>query len=252
MSLKLPVLFRGIFFFTFFINLSVQGFSQSYPKWFSNQSDLNCKTTVVGYAHPSFFPDSSASQAIKNGFEIFARQKYTHISGGQAFWSTEIGSFWMGSDYQEQFDTSYVNIAKSHLNPLDTLFTKKMTVVLLGNSDCSIDENLKFRVRFQNTVPPKWIESPPKDDNYFYAVGVSPEYYYEISSWKEAEKLARRNLARSIYIEIKSLQKKSQQFQEITDEKLEMDLYNIQVVARWRDVIEKIFYVLIRKPKILN
>jgi hypothetical protein len=124
-----------------------------------------------------------------------------------------------------------------------------MTVVLLGNSDFPIDENLKLRSQFQNTIPPKWTESPPNDENYFYAVGISPEYYYEISSWKEAEKLARRNLARSVYIEIKSLQKGARQFQEITNENLEMDLHNIQVVSRWRDIEEKLFYVLIKMPK---
>ena len=62
--------------------------------------------------------------------------------------------------------------------------------------------------------------------------------------------MARRNIARSLLIEIKALEKSTaREGQQIRGEEVAVTLRNLQVVARWRDVGKQIFYVLVRMPK---
>lgn len=222
---------------------------QIYTKWFIAPERVPCENITVGYADPSYIPDSAAARAVLNGYEAFARQTYTHISGGQAFWSTEGGVYWMGANFQERFDSSYVQMAQKLLTPVDTLFTKGLVAVLLSTSDCSLDSTFRSRISIRGESPPPWIESVPQDDAYLYATGVAPLYFHEISSWIEAEQLARRNLARAVYTEIKSLQKMSSAGQEIRHEALTVSLHQVRVVRRWLDFKNKICYVLVKTHK---
>ena len=220
--------------------------AQVYPKWFLFQGEVSYGKTVVGYANPSFYADSSVSQAILNGCETYAKQMSLKMSGGQTFWSTELGTIWMSANFKEQFDSSAIALAKAQLQPVDTLFSGRLTVVLLGNSDGSGDQSITRKVSIQNLPTPQWTESPPTDNVYHYAVGIAPEYYYEKSSWLQAEYMARRNLARSVMVEIKAQQLMARQFQAIQQEQFAAVLNNIQTIARWRDVKKRMFFVLIR------
>lgn len=213
------------------------------------ESKVECEKIAVGFANSSFYPDSAVSSAIRNGYEDFARQKRTEISGGQAFWSTEFGMLWMGSNFTERFDSTAIDHAASMLVPRDTLVTADFVAVLLALPDCVLeDEYRKHRSR-QGLPLPSWIETPPQDGNYYYAVGLAPEYYYETSSWREAETRSRRNLARTVYTKMQGLQKVGAQGQEILNEELSVVLRNSEIVSRCLDQEEKFFYVLIRMPK---
>jgi len=221
--------------------------AQVYPKWFLEQGNLACRSAAVGYANNSYYVKSSATHAFRDACNSFSRQEITRISGGQAFWETEAGTFAMGSDIKEQFDTAEIAHAANFLIPLDTSIADGMVVVLVGSPRCRLDEFFRERVNITSASAPSWIESLPKDSLFYYAVGLSSEYYYESSSWKEAEQAARRNLARSICTEIKALHKRAgQENQEIRDDNSSVALKDFQVVSRWRDVKRKIFSVLIR------
>ncbi len=246
MRAKLCITHICLFSLFVFVLFKHNAIAQEYPLWFLNQGELRYGNTAVGYANPSFYPDSSVSYAINSACETYAKQMWIKLFGGQAFWSTELGTFWMGSDFSEQFDSSAIAMAKTQLQLLDTHYSGNIVLVLLSNSTSPTDVAINRKLSVKNLPPPQWTESPPKDNEYFYAVGVTPEYYYEKSSWLEAENLARRNLASSVIIDIKALQKMSKQFQEIRQEELSVELKNIQTVARWRDVKNKLFFVLIR------
>ena len=223
--------------------------AQSYPGWFLRQEGMKCRTTAVGYAVPSFYRDSSIAQATRNAAENVGRQTATHVRGGQMFWATEGGTYWMGADFREQYDTTASKSALSSLIPVDAFVTSSIALVLLADSGCQVDRRLLGRLTVDGEAP-EWTETPPHDARYTYAVGVAPEYYYEVSSWLEAERLARRNLARSVITEIKSLQKLSaREGQELRSEEISVSLHHIEAVARWRDLVKKIFYVLLRAPK---
>ncbi len=224
-------------------------FGQGYPNWFLSPSHVECEKIAIGFANSSFFPDSAASYAIRNGYESFARQKRTEISGGQAFWSTEFGMLWMGSNFTERFDSTAIDHAASILVPRDTLVTKDFVAVLLALPDCALEDDYRKHQSRKGLPLPSWIETSPQDSLYYYAVGLAPEYYYETSSWREAEVLARRNLARVVHTKMQALQKVGVQGQEILNEELSVVLRNSEIVSRWRDQEEKFFYVLIRMPK---
>jgi hypothetical protein len=220
-----------------------------YPDWFLNQGQVNCDRKAVGYANPSFYRDSSIAQAIRNAADNYGRQAGTHISGGQAFWSTEAGTYWMGADFREQFDSMAARSALATLTPLDTFVASNIVLVLFGDPACKLDESERRQIHISGPLP-AWSESAPRDPNYWYAVGLAPEYFYETSSWAEAERFARRNLALSVFVSVKSLQKRdAREGQEIRQEELLVTLRDLEVVARWKDHEKKVFYVLMRTPK---
>ena len=245
----LPYLWR-IGFVLLSVGFVVQtSFAQTYPAWFLEQGTVCAGRVTVGYADPSYYPDSSISRAAKNARENFGRQLKTHVQGGQLFWATEGGTYWMGADFREQFDAAASESALSLLVPVDSLVNSSMTLVLLADRTCQIDRAALQRVALSGDAP-RWTETLPQDGQYFYAVGVASEYYYEMSSWNAAERNARRNLARSVVVAVASLQKlSSREGQDIRREEVSVSLHHIEVVARWRDRTNGIFYVLLRAPK---
>lgn len=224
-------------------------YPQTYPAWFLEQGTVCRGRVTVGYADPSYYPDSSISRAAKNARENFGRQLKTHVQGGQLFWATEGGTYWMGADFREQFDAAASESALALLVPVDTLVNLSMTLVLLADKECQLDPSILRRVAIRPEAP-SWTETLPEDAQYVCAVGVASEYYYEMSSWLEAERNARRNLARSVLVAVGALQKlSSREGQDIRREEIDVSLRYIDVVGRWRDRTNGIFYVLVRAPK---
>lgn len=238
----LAILFTGLLLLPL---LSLQ--AQSYPVWFLRQGVLNCSRVTVGYANVGFYHDSSVALAYREACDALVRQRSTRIFGGQAFWSTEYGTFWMGDDFREEFAAFGGSVGELKL--LDTAVTSNVVLVLASDPDCIVAPQMRAVLNLNRVMAPTWTSSPPDDKHYYYAVGLAPEYFYETSSWREAERLARRNLARAVHVTVKGLQKVSGEGQEVRHEELSVTLRNIEVVARWRDTQKKIFYVLARMPK---
>lgn len=225
------------------------GQAQEYPAWFLDQQAASARPTAVGYAHASIYPDSSAAQAIRDGCERWVRQQQTIVEGGQLFWSTALGTAWMGSSIQEHFDTAAVSQVMTYLSPLDKLLSRNLVAVLMGPPGDGFDPVWRERRSVAATRAPEWTEHPPLEGGCSYAVGVAPAYYYEMSSWDEAERNARLNLARTIRVKVGALQQMAVQDQALQREQLSVVLMNTQTVARWRDAQEGIFYVLVRMPR---
>lgn len=228
---------------------TIQAQHDHYPRWFFEQGRVCRGNTIMGYTKSSFFADSSARYAIQEGYSLFARQKQLYLHGGQAFWSTEIGTFWMGSSFAEEIDSSWIEIGKSVLTPLDTCRIGDLVCVLLGSQGCELTDDDRIRYSSNKVIRPKWVETPPEDNTYFYAVGAAPFYFYEVSCWRKAEELAFRNLARNVLVTTMAMQKQAEQSQEIRDEQLEITLFNIQLVGRYIDPQTQIHYVLVRMKK---
>ena len=230
------------------LGLSV-AWGQTYPRWFLNPVELGCERVIVGFASPSYYTDSAISRAVKNARENFARQQSSRIEGGQLFWATEAGTYWMGADFTEQYDTAASETALTLLAPVDSLATKNVTLCLLIDQGCQPDRRFLQRVAIRPEAP-SWTETLPEDSKYLYAVGLSTEYYYEVSSWLEAERMGRRSLARSVVVALASLQRvNDHEGHDLRREQVSVSLSNIEVVARWRDFQKKIVYVLLRAPK---
>ena len=216
-----------------------------YPLWFLNQGELKCSSCAVGYAAASIYPDSAFKVAYQNALMNYSLSQNVSISGGQAFWSTETGTAWMGNDFTESGDS----VEPAALRTMDKYEGKGFVLVLAGAADFKLEDGFRGVISAGEVPPPVWTEKLPTGAEYLYAVGVAPEYFYEVSSWLEAEKSARRNVARSQFVRMKELQKYTRgDDQEMRTEELSLTLRNAQIVARWRDIKKKIFYVLTRSP----
>ena len=57
-------------------------------------------------------------------------------------------------------------------------------------------------------------------------------------------------LARSTKVKMQSLQKlDAKEGQDIRNEEIDVYLHNVEIIARWKDVKKKIYYVLARMKK---
>ncbi len=218
--------------------------SQSYPYWFLYPSKANCGDATVGYSVSGYYDDSIAVAALENGCENYAKNNLSIIKGGQGFWSTEMGTFWMGSDIYISYDTLLAIYAKEKLKQIDTFSNGRLSAVLIAETECEYPSDI---IDITKTSKPNWIEELPQFNEYLYSVGLSQGYYYESSSWKKAEDNARIELARLFLTKISALSKKdSNEGQVIKEENIDVKLTNVGVTQRWVDVSNNIFYVLIR------
>lgn len=230
-------------------------FAQDYPYWFLHQGKLDCQSSVVGYAKPAEYQASSAAQAHQNAFENISLIN-TMVSGKQGFHTTEIGAFWLGSDINAQGDTVKSNYLSLQYTAVDTFFSDHLVCVVIMK-DGKIKDQHKRRIPCAAQQKPTWVTTLPKKEDMLFALGAAPSYYYEISSWQEAENNARLNLARSVQVKIQSLEKEYLQYQRIDSETVSTSLSDVSVAARYRDFETNLYYVLLQMPipkktKILN
>ena len=231
------------------LSLVVTANAQNYPYWFLFQDQVNCKTKIVTVLRsPSLHRDEAIESAFQIGCDLLAKYVNVKIHGGQAFWTTEAGVHSMGAHYEEQYDSTLAELYQEKLKVLDVFIDKQKLIVLTGDSSaCLMDEKLKITISIKNVKQPRWVEDLPDDRQYFYGVGSSEDYYYEASSWERAEHNAYMSLARTVRSTVQSLQKKDViESQDVFNEDIDVNLQDIDIVARWRDVKKKIFFVLAR------
>jgi hypothetical protein len=230
--------------------LTQSAYSQAVRSWFTDQPLSGGSKYAVGYAERSYYKDTSA---LKNAF-LNACLNYTiemnvRILGASAYWSTENGTYSMGSNVHEEFDTTSVEKAANDMKIIDTLFYDKFLVVLIGNSAPSSDETW-FKESQYLSEKPAWIETLPGGDNFYYSLGSAPVYYYESNSWLEAECRARKALAQMVCSKTMEIEKQlDQSGEQIKNEEVSVGLKNLEIVHRWKDSKERICHVLYRMPK---
>ena len=230
----------------FFLIVST-GISQSYPDWFLNPDKIDYNELTVGYAIQRYYMDSLCTIAIQNSFENYVKNKACVIKGSQLFHATENGTYWMGSDISIQFDSSQVNRISKRLVYKEHFNSGHSTIVLAAPVSYKLTKTENTAIDVTTIARPSWINSLPESNSFLYAVGQAPSYYYESSSWMEAENTARINLAKQVAVTMKTLQKKDKfEGQEIRSEEISVRLQDIKIVARWVDVMNNIFYVLVK------
>ncbi len=175
-------------------------------------------------------------------------QSYTKLSGGESFWETEAGVYWMGNDYSEDVDSSRLAGIPSNVKRVDVFYGKGIVISLAADGDSLLADSMKVVASFSQKAP-SWVESLPEKPGYIYAIGVSPNYFYESSSWETAEKMARRNLGFNIRVSTQALQKIDENSgQEIRNEGISVELRHFQIAERWKDNSKNLYYVLARMP----
>ena len=156
----------------------------------------------------------------------------------------------MGNNFTEEVDSAYLRDAISHAKKLDSCTTDQMTILLIGQSGCDIPDSARALTDCPETQP-GWVEDIPQTDGFIFAEGVAPQYFYESSSWETAEKRALFNLARSVKLSMEALQKMNGvSGQEIRNEEISVALNDVQVVHRWMDSANGLYYVLLKMPAV--
>lgn len=222
--------------------------SQVFPRWFLEEERINCKIKSVGYSDTSFFRDSSVSYALKNALENLSIKDSVGVIVENMYWKTEGESYVIFSKNNQYYDSlkSVDNIKIAGI-----YFFKNLCIVIITDKECTIDSKMMELIDARQMKKPIWIESLPSSRDYIYAKGESKKYFYLKSSWIEAEKNARINLAKSIKLKIQSLQKKNTlEYQDIKTEDTDVILKNIEVVQRWYDPEGQLIHVLVRTKKL--
>jgi len=194
--------------------------------------------------------DSSFVQAFRYGCELMARNQFVTVQGGEATWDTPHGSKDMGNNFEMVYDvTASDRIIGSH-KIVQSYYTKSMTFVFFADSNCTTFNLSDSVVNVSKLKAPEWTSKIPQDAQYFYALGQSRQYFYEFSSWKEAEENAVMSLAKMQNVLAQALVKKNDEtYSAIQDSKVDASLHNITIVGRWRDIPGENFYVLARIKK---
>ena len=208
----------------------------TYPQWFwTPPIDLSC---AVGYTRTYFYRQSSIEQATENAIDQLARQHQVDIVGGRiTIDQVQVADFSevTPSDLRKQVSNQYHVWA--------TYETPQLLLVLIGDQ--------KYKLATRKTLvsqkKPGWLTNRPANDGFIYGVGnCNPRYHPEIG-WQTAEKHARINLAVNLKAKIHHLGKYAMDYNEqITSTEIEVRLKNIAVVARWYDVEDESYHVLVR------
>ena len=218
--------------------------SQSYPRWFLEQGSLRCGLTAVGYSNKGFYKDSSASQAARDARQNLARQRMTAVAGSQAFWTTEAGTAWMGGDLKVSVDSAALKTAATDTGKAEVYFGDEMIIALFTANGCDLPDSMKI-LQTMPAQEPSWVRGMLSTSSRIYAMGVAPQYFYESSSWEAAERMALLGLAREGGDSVIAMEKKAPgSGQQVLNEHVSVALRDFEIVARWFDARDQVFYVL--------
>jgi len=236
--------------------LSTASFAQEYPRWFLDQGDLPCGGAAVGITATPYYPDSTGGQGLLLAAENAVRYRALTIGGRMAYITTEAGTCVVASTVMESFDTSLVEGVTKSMKLRSSFSTGGLMLVLASSSRCDVPEQFLRIVRVDRSDLPSWVTTLPPDDDMSYAVGISESFYYEQSSWNEAEKNARLELARMSHSHLRGvgyLQRYDSGISigsDIREEDLGTTvLHGVRVLRRWRNPSMRLFYVLLGMPR---
>ena len=219
-----------------------------YPLWFLNPPH-GSPAFVVGYSDEHAYLDSAINAAKREAARNLVKIRQVQIAGEQGLATLAAGTITVGSTIKEYYDTTDAERLGGTLKALD-YFRRGGSVALLASTDSVGNVPGAKRVDAATVPMPLWTTVIPEQAGYIYNSGLAPLYYNEFNSWREAERRARINLALTVYTKVKFLGKKTDNvyFREFQIEETNVTLHAIEVVARWKDVENKICYVLMRVP----
>jgi hypothetical protein len=206
---------------------------------------VNSQNTVIGYAPKYYYQKSSFGEARKNAKENFSKFSFCIVEGKQTYiqtpsgWSVAEDSLFINIQDTSFFTTKFENIYTF----VDTFISDNL--VLLGYSKTQFSEMDKQLVEFPQSCG--WTTKLPEDKGFAYTVGMCNGFFSEYKSWQSAENNAILNLACSISLKenAEALMSQGRMMSKVM-ENVSVVLQNIQVVERWKDEKNNLYYVLVR------
>jgi hypothetical protein len=216
-----------------------------YPDWFFESP----AALSIGYSDERSYVDSAIKSAAREAAVNYVKSQRVRIVGEQGMATFAVGKIPIGSTIKELYDENEAARLGESMVAVD-LFLRGRTVTVLASPDSSKTVTVSKRIDAAKTAKPSWVNIVPDKPGFMYSTGLAPVYYYENNSWREAERKARINLALSLYTKVKLLQKKvdNEYYREYSVEETNVTLRGMNVVSRWKDVKNRICYVLVRMP----
>lgn len=236
-------------FITMMIGLAGSLQAQHYPAWFLDPTLIHCTQAFGGIAEKSYLLDSAVNYAKVNGLIQQNINRGVNVEAETSYWGTEAGKYCLWKSYEETPCIKTIERQNFQKEERKVFTNESLVFVLSLDSTCEILESSFQSIEISKISSPSWVEHVPELPTYWYAVGIAPKYYYETSSWWQSEREARKYLAFSKGLSIRDMTKVSGSGESQQVLNVNVELRYIEVVARWRDLKNELFYCLLRCPR---
>lgn len=210
-----------------------------YPTWF-----ITPQNAVIGYGPVYFIKESGVKEATKSAVDNFVKLSHCYVMGTQTYIQSIKG-------LDLVYDSLFIHVEDSpadertlhkYFANADTFTTENMVIVIYSRSS---PDALNELFLFSDDC--LWVGTPPQDEEYIYAIGSCSQIFTEHKAWDSAENNAILNLARKISLNnaVEVLVNEDKLMSKF-DENVNVELYNIEVIERWKDPATNSYYVLIR------
>jgi len=242
----ITVLFCYLFFFS-----TCSHSAQEYPEWFLYPRKFN--QIIVGYSY-------NGLSAREDAAHMFCAYRDCIVKGYLEFFETpRADAILKNSNYHYWFAQDSVAAVQEHLHMLEkfvfNVITGDYTAAFYLDS-CEINFSPPLP---RDEIPrPAWIEhSYFRGSGFHYGVGMYTAKGRENDGWKTAEEQAIFSILTNISVNIHktSLSEKNptypanQTFEEILFMSVYFHLKDIEIVERFPDVTNHLYYVLVRIPE---
>lgn len=207
----------------------------TYPTWFQNPPSSGNALWAVGYA-PAYSELSDGMPAAKKDAYHALRVAHRVIIMGEKLYE-ETSAYGASMEGESFVETGLPDTLRS-VSYVDSLKAGGMTLVLAawGPNGAPSRPPPGSQSAFPDERP-SWVKQEMKGgQSARRAVGIAPKYYNLESSWRTAEKRARRKLAFKAASKVRSLNKSTEDWQHDVKSVLTgVLLRELQIVARWAD-----------------
>ena len=240
---------------TFFIVVSLVfslHSSNLYPDWFIYQQRY--PGLVVGYSY-------QGHDAEQNAESLFCAYRDCIAWGSLGIFDMEGNQdFLKNSDYFYYFSPDSLEKIRGHLKAVDLFETN----IFSGDYIAAFYPDTALQINSQKLKPeeiprPAWVDRTFwQDDQFYYGVGMYTSIGLENDAWKTAEEQAIFAILNALAVQVGQIDIQTDLGadnnpnagrEEISVIRIKYRLKNINVLERYPDFKNKIFYVLVRIPK---
>ena len=226
--------------------------TEIYPEWFLFPTKY--PGFQIGYTYnsmPALFDASNMHYAFQECVVVGTLELYEDESTDELM---------KNSNYFYYFSPDSVEHLRERLSPVDrfdvSAFSQDQVYLYTVDDSVRVDAP---RIDSRTLPVPNWIETNFSEDNeYYYGIGMYTAIGNENDAWKTAEEQGIFAILTALAVEVHKIQiiakeNESEVGRETLDEisflKLKYLLKNIEVVERYPDRNNKLFYALVRIPK---